>query len=43
VSASVGDVSITRSQKAVDAQGAAIDALVPLSSVVLKGYRWRPL
>lgn len=42
ISASVGDVSITRSQAAVNGQVSAIDAIVPMSSAVLNSYRWRP-
>lgn len=42
-SASVGDVSVSYSQKAIDGATHPVDALLPLSSVMLKPYRWRPL
>lgn len=40
-SASVGDVSITYSTAAANGHD-GIDAIVPLSSALLQGYRWRP-
>ena len=40
-SASVGDVSVTYTTAATDGND-GIDAIVPLSSVLLSGYRWRP-
>lgn len=40
-SAGVGDVNITYSTAAGDTNE-AIDAIVPLASTMLSGYRWRP-
>lgn len=41
--ASVGDVSVTYANDSGSNGTEALDSLVPLASVMLYGYRWRPL